>query len=188
MTQVKINLNKAVDAQTAVNAVLTVQMKLAKIVEAMQHTDTAPNYKYLINYMVGPVGSSFVVSSLQLSEECSNLTSRLAAAGVIELSHDGAYAEISQATFGYMIEEKMRGDTLVIKGSDIRYKIYKTKQQGKSSQSWNFLPDSVQIIVTKLELTDEDRNEFRQRQFREAMTAVEKLGYSVNDAGDLVVV
>lgn len=184
MTQVKIHLNNAQDAQSAVDAVLSVQLKLEKIVAALQHTNATPDYKYLINYMVGSIGTSVAVSSTGLSDECSKIGLRLANAGVLELLPEGSYAEISHATLDYMIEEKMRGDTLVIKGSEIRYKI----KEGKSQSPWKTLSDKVQIVVTKLELTDEDRLEFRQRQMQEALAAVVKLGYTIDESGTLVVV
>lgn len=126
MTQVKINLNNAVDAQTAINAVLSVKLKLEKIVAAMQHTDTVLDHKYLMNYIVGNVGNSIMVSTFDMMEECSNLTTRLAAAGVIELHSEDAYAEVAHATLDYMIDEKMKDDTLVIKGSKFVTKSKKT--------------------------------------------------------------
>lgn len=185
MTQVKINLNNAKDAQSAVNEVLAVQLKLEKIVAALQHTHATPDYKYLINYMVGPVGMAMSVSSTTLSEEGCLLGKRLSDAGVIELTADGAYAELTDGTLDYLIEDKMSGDNLIIKGSKIRYKV---KTSRTSHNPWMTLPDSVQIIVTKLALTDEDRLEFRERQMKEALAAVAKLGYTIDEAGTLVVV
>lgn len=184
MTQVKINLNNVKDAQSAVNAVLSVKLKLEKIVEALQHTNAAPNYKYVINYMVGPVGMAVTVSSTELSSECCQLGQRLAAAGVLELNHEDPYAEISIATLDWIIEEKMLGDTLVIKGSTIRYK----DKVEKRSIQWNFLTDTVQIIITKLELTEDDLVEFRHLQLQEALNAVFKLGYTIDEDGILNVI
>lgn len=184
MTQVKINLNNAKDAQSAVNAVLSIQLKLEKIVAALQHTNATPDYKYLINYMVGPVGMAISVSSTELTEEGCHLGNRLADAGVLELKHEKPYAEISTATLDYMIDEHMKNNTLVIKGSDIRY----YPKEPVKNQRWATLTDDVKIIVTKLELTDEDRLEFRQRQMQEALAAVVKLGYTIDESGTLVVV
>jgi hypothetical protein len=183
MTQVQIDLKNAKDAQSAVNAVLTVQMKLEKIVAALQHTNAIPDYKYLINYMVGDVGSSFIVSLSNIQLECDALTARLIALGVSELQVEGAYAEIASATLDYMIAEKMRGDTLTIKGSEIRYK---DGWPGNGSK-WENLPDSVKIIVTRFELTDEDREEFRRRQFIEALNAVAALGHTIDSEGLLII-
>ena len=183
MTQVKTALNTN-DAQSAVNAVLAVQLKLEKIVAALQHTNAAPDYKYLINYMVGPVGMAVTVSSTELSMEGCQLGQRLAAAGVLHLNHENPYAEISIATLDWMIEEKMQDHTLVIKGSDIRYH---PKTSGKK-QTWETLPDNVSIVVTKLELTNEDRKEFRERQLKEALGAVVKMGYTIDEAGVLTVI
>lgn len=181
MTSIKIDLSKITTAQDAVNLILKEQMKLEKIASAFNHTDAAPNFKYMINYMVGPVGNSVLVNRDGLYIECDSLAARLAASGVVELNVDGAYAETTQATFATMIEDKMRDDKLVINGSEIRYKT-KTKKQ------WSALPEHVQIVVTKLELTKADWAEFRQRQLKEAMDAVAKLGYTVDEAGTLVVV
>lgn len=182
MTQVQIDLKDAKDAQSAVNTVLTVQMKLEKIVAALQHTNATPDYKYLINYMVGDVGSSFIVSMSNLQSEDDKMAERFAHLGVADLQVEGSYAEIASATLAYMIEEKMRGDTLTIKGSDIRYK----DGLGKGFQ-WKHLTDSVKIIVTRLEITDEDREEFRRRQFIEALNAVAALGHTIDSEGLLIV-
>lgn len=181
MTSIKIDLSTITTAQDAVNIVLKEKMKLEKIVSAFNHTDASPNFKYMINYMVGPVGNSVLISRDEIYVECDSLATRLAAAGVVELNAEGAYAEITQATFGTMIEDKMRDDKLVINGSEIRYKT-KTKKQ------WGTLPENVQIVVTKLELTQADWAEFRQRQLKEAMDAVANLGYTVDESGTLVVV
>lgn len=185
MTQVKINLSNAIDAQMAINAVLSVQLKLEKIVAAMQHTDTVLDHKYLMNYIVGNVGNSVMVSTFDMMEECSNLTARLAAAGVIELHSEDAYAEVAHATLDYMIDEKMHDDKLIIKGSEIRYKL---REKGKKNESWKYLPDSVQVIITRLEVTEEDRKDFSQRKFRDAMNAVVSMGYTIDESGMLVVV
>ena len=184
MTQVKINLNNVKDAQSAANAVLSVKLKLEKIVEALQHTNAAPNYKYVINYMVGSVGMAVTISSSEITSESCQLGKRLAAAGVLELNCEKPYAEISIATLDWMIEEKMRGDTLIIKGSEIRYK----DANEKRSIKWNFLTDNVQIIITKLELTEEDLAEFRHLQLQEALDAVYKLGYTIDEDGVLTVI
>lgn len=185
MTQVKIDLKKAIDAQYAVNAVLSIKLKLEKIVAALQHTNATPDFKYLINYMVGPVGNSIVVSSHDISTEGMDIGSRLKAAGVMELAEDGSYAELTDGVLDYLIEEKMRDGKLIVNGSKIRYKV---KPSRTSHNPWLTLPDSVQIIVTRLELTDEDHKEFRQRQLKEAFDAVTKLGYTIDEEGVLTVV
>lgn len=183
MTQVKIALNTT-DAQSAVNAVLAVQLKLEKIVAALQHTNAAPDYKYLINYMVGPVGMAVTVSSMDISTEACQLGPRLAAAGVLHLNHADPYAEISLGTLDWMIDGKLRDNTLVIKGSDIRYH---PATSGKK-RTWETLPDNVSIVVTRLALTDEDHKEFRERQLKEALAAVINMGYTIDEAGVLTVI
>jgi len=185
MTQVKINLNNPQDAQSAINAVLSVQIKLQKIVDALMHTTAEPDYKYLINYLVNGKGVSAIVSSSTLYEECNKLTERLIAAGVHQLVTQHSYAEIGQATLTYMVEERMKNNHLVIKGSDIRYKLYKN---GKESEQWKYLSDSVQIIINKQDLSEDDLADFRQRQLQEALDAVANLGYTVDSEGMLVVI
>lgn len=183
MTQVKIAMNTT-NAQSALNDVLAVQLKLEKIAAALQHTNAAPDYKYLINYMVGPVGMAVTVSSTELSMEGCQLGQRLAAAGVMHLNHEDPYAEISIGTLDWMIDEKIRDNTLVIKGSDIRYH---PETSGKK-RTWETLPDNVSIVVTRLALTDEDYKEFRDRQLKEALVAVVNMGYTIDEAGVLTVI
>jgi hypothetical protein len=183
MTQVKIDLNPTT-SQSAINSILAVQLKLEKIVAALQHTNAAPDYKYLINYMVGPVGMAVTVSSTELSMEACQLGQRLAAAGVLQLNHEDPYAEISLGTLDWMIDEKIRDNTLVIKGADIRYH---PATSGKK-RTWETLPDNVSIVVTRLALTDEDHKEFRERQLKEALGAVVKMGYTIDEAGVLTVI
>jgi len=179
MTSAKIDLSQAKDTQDAINIVMRVRMKLEKVLEAMQHTTAQPNHRYTISYMVGNVGNVVAVRSDFLCVEAMELGNRLAAAGVQELAHENPYAECEMGTLDYWIEEKMSGDSLVIKGSKIRYKKPSTKP--RQPAQWFNLTDDVQIIVTRLELTAEDYAEFRERQMKEAMESVKKLGYDIQD-------
>lgn len=180
MTSVKIDISKAVDTQDAIKEVIGVRLKLEKILDALQHTNAKPNPRYTISYMVGSVGNVVAVREDLLCVEAMELGNRLAAAGVQELAYDKPYAECEHGSLDYWIEEKMSGDSLVIKGSKIRYK---KQPVAKSRQAtpWLNLTDDVQIVVTRLALTDEDYKEFRERQMKEALEAVQKLGYVIKD-------
>lgn len=180
MTSAKIDISAAKDTQDAIRVVMNVRLKLEKILDALQHTTAEPNHRYTISYMVGNVGNVVSVRADYLCVECMELGNRLAAAGVQELAHENPYAECNSATLDYLIENKMQGNTLIVKGSEIRYKKPVVGKQ-KQSSPWFHLSDDVQIIVTRLELTDADYAEFRERQMKEALESVQKLGYEIKD-------
>lgn len=180
MTSVKIDISKAADTQDAIKEVIGVRLKLEKILDALQHTNAKPNPRYTISYMVGNVGNVVSVRENVLCVEAMELGKRLAAAGVQELAHANPYAECVMGSLDYWIENKMSGNSLVITGSNIRYKKPRTGTARQDSP-WFNLSDDVQIIVTRLELTDADYAEFRERQMKEALEAVKKLGYEIKD-------
>ena len=185
MTTIKIDILNVTTVQDVVNLVLAEKMKLDKIVEAFQHTNVTPNQSFLINYMVGNVGQSFVVKSSDLAAEGAILSQRLTVAGVSEFLQGQPYAELVSGTLDYVVEKS--GEMVIIKGSSIRYqKTSDSAGSRKNSPTWSHLTDTVQIIITRLELTNEDYAEFRDKEMKKAFETIEKLGYCVDD-GMLIV-
>lgn len=182
---VKIDTTQSEKVYDLSNTITDLKSKLEKVLGELLHTPFTPNYKYLFTYMFGDNGVSVHVESDNLYTESMNLSERLVAAGVTELKNNvDPCVEFKHATIDSLIEDKMVDGRLIIKGSDIRYRL---NTNSKVHQPWLFLSDDVKVHVNRLELTNEEVKKYEKERLNNAIEKIKKLGFSMDDNGILIV-
>lgn len=182
---VKIDTSNNVNVFELTNQITSLKLKLEKVLGELVHAPFSPNYKYLFTYMYKDKGVSYNSDSENLYAESQELFERLVAAGVPELKNIvDAYVEFKDAIIDNLIEDKMVDGRLVINGSDIRYR---SNKESKFYEPWLFLNDDVQVHVYRLELTNEEVKKYEKERLEKTIEKIKKLGFSMDDNGNLIV-
>lgn len=190
----KIDMSEAKDTDSVIRLIDELKAKLNKTANELKNQHISPNYKYLINYMVGSNGISFSFDDSTIHQECQVLGERLVKAGVKELQDfEEVYAEFTNGTLEYLISSNMDClPQLVIKGSDIRFKGYNhgvdpKKKNRNNDIRWSTLDNSVTIYINRLELTEEDIEDHKKRQIASTAKKLSSLGITVDDNGVFII-
>lgn len=181
ISQVSIDISNVTEPNDVINPVLSLCLKLEKVVEAFQHTEERPNLNYKFVYSYQNQSSEFIVSSNALRQENNLLTQRLLALNVPELL---AVSEpnVSFKSGGCQhIADVLLFKKTIVSGTELQF--YDKKQRRTPSNMFDFkdLPADLQITVERIPLGDTELAEFRQRQVKEAIETLKKAGFTLND-------
>lgn len=181
----KIDTSNITNVNELLKIITNLKVRLDNTLGALLHLPSTPNYKYMITYMYGNSGISVSIDSENIYKESMDLVERLITAGVPELQgHPTAYAEFRTTTIDSLIDSDMVNNQLIVKGSDIRYRI---KTDSKKSEPWLTFTDNLKVHINRLELSEEDIQDYQKRQMIDAFDKIKKMGYVVDDNGVFIV-
>lgn len=132
------------------------QQRVNEIFAIVNDNKVVVPQRYSISYMLGNQGVSRIFTESDIYEEESRLADTLRAIGVAELD-DNSLVEHVDGVLSYILED-MKGDTLIIPGSRIRYTAKSQNPRPRQmTYNWKTLAANVEIIINKLPETDEER-------------------------------
>lgn len=182
ISQVSIDISNVTEPNDVINPVLSLCLKLEKVVEAFQHTEQKPDLSYKFVYSYQNQSSEFIVSSKALREENDLLTKRLLALNVPELlTVEDPRVSFKSGAYQHIVDVTLFNKKVVVSGSELQF--YDKKQRRTPSNMFDFkdLPADLQITVERVPLGDAEIAELRQRQVKEAIETLKKAGFTLND-------
>lgn len=133
--------------------------------------------RYSINITLNGVGISKVFTSENVYQVEDDFVHYLRSVGVIEVAPENSYAEISNATLSYYIDD-MKSDYFEITGDKIRYKVPVQVNPTKVKESeWRYFDEKLIIRVHKLPQTEKDIEDANEKMNSEIYVALEKAGF-----------
>lgn len=182
ISQVSIDISNVTEPNDVINPVLSLCLKLEKVVDAFQHTEQKPDFSYKFVYAYQNQISEFIVSSKALREENDLLTQRLLALKIPELlAVSEPKVSFKSGGCQHVADVILFNKKVVVSGTELQF--YDKKQRRTPSNMFDFkdLPADLQITVERVPLGDAELAELRQRQVKEAIETLKKVGFTLND-------